>query len=76
MTYNEIQNYMQAAFYYANVTDEEFKALAVSHYMTIIGGVRYVGTNEPVEALADREIVKPADEPAAEAPTDAPVDEQ
>jgi hypothetical protein len=57
MTYEQISEYMSAAFIYADVTDEEFAAMPVSHYMTFIDGVRYIGTDVAVEALAAKQIV-------------------
>lgn len=59
MTYEEISQYLMAPFIYENVTDEEYEALTVSHFVTFINSIRVIGTNNPVEALESKVVPQP-----------------
>lgn len=72
MNYTDLKQFIAAECLYANVTDAEIEALEVTHYMTEINGVKYVGTSEPVEALAAKQLEKPT-EPEPETPVADPV---
>lgn len=50
---------MKTRYFYRNITDEQFAALSVGHFMTVLGGIRYVGTNSPVSELSSQEVVMP-----------------
>jgi len=74
MSYEIISQYITAPHLYENVTEDEVNGLTVAHYMTIVNGVRFVGTYDAVDALADRELIKAIVEtpPTDAAPTDTP----
>ena len=46
-----------SAYLYAKVTTEELEALVGSFYTTTVEGVTILGTDLPVEDLADKELV-------------------
>lgn len=66
MTYEEVSAFMAATHIYANVTDDQLNAMAVTHYMTVLNGVRYVGTYDACDDLASQELI-PAPQPEAPA---------
>jgi hypothetical protein len=59
MTLDEAKAYITAAHIYANVTPLETVNCPVSKYLTEVGGVTLLGTEEPYEALASKELVAP-----------------
>jgi len=66
MEFAQIAEFISAPFIYADVTQEEYDALTVSHLRAIVNGVLVIGTNVPVEALASKEVEQPVAEEAAE----------
>lgn len=52
MSLAEMQQYMSTPNIYAYVTQQQIAALTVQNYMTTVNGVTYVGTFDPVPALA------------------------
>ena len=56
MTYEQISQYMQAAFIYGDVTEAEHDAMPVSHFMTVVGGIRYIGADVAIDFLASKLI--------------------
>lgn len=56
MTYQEITQFMAANHIYADVSDSEFDSLATNNFMIIVDGIRYIGTDVPVDALLAKEI--------------------
>jgi hypothetical protein len=66
MDYQTVSQFITAPHIYANITDEQLNAMPVSYYMTVLNGVRYVGTYDAVDVLASQELI-PAPQP--EAPT-------
>ena len=56
MTYEQIMQYINTAFIYGDVTDEEYNNLSVIHYMVVLGETRYVGTNVEVAELASKKL--------------------
>jgi len=60
MTFEEISQFLIAPFIYENVTDEEYEALAVSHFVTFIQGIRIVGANVEIESLSAKLVEQPA----------------
>lgn len=56
MSYEQLQQFITAPILYGNVTLDEVEALTVNHYLTTLGGINYIGTFDPVDALADRQI--------------------
>ncbi len=57
MIKTEVQKFINHPHIYMDITDEEQDAIAVPLWLTIVDGVKYVGTNDPVEALKDKEVI-------------------
>jgi len=71
MIYENLQNFISTPKLYANIADDEVATIPVSYFITNLGGINYVGSYEPIDAFADRELIPT---PVVETPPDSGTD--
>lgn len=52
MSLTTLQQFINTPYIYGNVTQAQIDALTVSNYVTVVNGIQFVGTYDPVPALA------------------------
>lgn len=61
MTYQQAAEFITAKFIYENVTQEEIDAVKTSKYVTQVDGVKLLGVEVEIEALADKLLMPSPD---------------
>lgn len=52
MSLTQMQQFISAPYIYGYVTQAQIAAMTVMFYQTTVNGIVFVGTNDPVPALA------------------------
>lgn len=56
MSLADLQQYISTPYIYGNVTSDQIAALTVPNYVTVINGITFVGTYDPVDTLSSQAL--------------------